>query len=44
MDENVYEDPKVLAQWEGFVSNGGRFADGVMPEVPPRREWCVWDF
>lgn len=43
-DEKVYEDPKVLAQWEGFVKNGGRFADGIMPEVPPKREWCVWDF
>ncbi len=22
----------------------GSFEGGVMPEMPPRREWCSWDF
>ncbi|KAJ4289929.1 hypothetical protein N0V88_006726 [Collariella sp. IMI 366227] len=37
-----YGDPNVLRQWKAFVETG-RFEGGVMPEVPPRREWCQWD-
>lgn len=38
-----YEDPGVQQQWKAFLETG-RFADGIMPEVPPKREFCVWDF
>jgi nucleoporin NUP42 len=38
-----YEDPNVMQQWKAFVETG-KFADGVMPEVPPKREFCMWDF
>ncbi|KAL2193220.1 hypothetical protein P885DRAFT_45954 [Corynascus similis CBS 632.67] len=38
-----YQDPTVMQQWKAFVETG-RFAGGVMPEVPPKREFCIWDF
>ncbi|KAL2166093.1 hypothetical protein VTG60DRAFT_3301 [Thermothelomyces hinnuleus] len=38
-----YQDPTVMQQWKAFVETG-RFAGGVMPEVPPKREFCMWDF
>lgn len=44
LDKRSYEDEGVLRQWDAFLRNAGRFVDGVMPEVPPKREWCVWDF
>ncbi|KAI9822286.1 MAG: hypothetical protein M1827_000004 [Pycnora praestabilis] len=27
-----------------FMREQGSFQGGVMPEVPPKREWCKWDF
>lgn len=27
-----------------FLETNGAFKDGVMPYLPPRREWCSWDF
>lgn len=42
-DRSVYERPEVQDSWRTFLQQG-RFADGRMPEVPPRREWCTWDF
>ncbi|KAK4226305.1 nucleoporin AMO1 [Podospora fimiseda] len=42
-DPSVYEDPAVQQQWAGFLQTG-EFEDGMMPEVPPKREWCSWDF
>jgi nucleoporin NUP42 len=38
-----YQDPAVMQQWRAFVETG-RFEGGVMPEVPPKREFCMWDF
>ncbi|KAK4120543.1 hypothetical protein N657DRAFT_649043 [Parathielavia appendiculata] len=38
-----YEDPSVMQQWKAFVETG-QFAGGAMPEVPPKREFCMWDF
>ncbi|KAL2157301.1 hypothetical protein VTH06DRAFT_6239 [Thermothelomyces fergusii] len=38
-----YQDPTVMQQWKAFVETG-KFAGGVMPEVPPKREFCMWDF
>ncbi len=26
------------------VKEYGAFKDGMMPDLPPRREWCTWDF
>ncbi|QUC23158.1 uncharacterized protein UV8b_07399 [Ustilaginoidea virens] len=30
-------------QWAAFVQTG-TFGDGIMPELPPRREFTQWDF
>ncbi|KAK4173531.1 hypothetical protein QBC36DRAFT_335628 [Triangularia setosa] len=38
-----YNDPTVQSQWVKFVETG-KFDMGIMPEVPPKREFCVWDF
>jgi len=27
-----------------FMRTHGTFKDGMMPSLPPRREWCSWDF
>lgn len=43
LDKSVYDTPEVQESWKTFRSQG-LFADGVMPEVPPKREWCTWDF
>ncbi|KZZ92513.1 CCCH zinc finger domain protein [Moelleriella libera RCEF 2490] len=37
-------DEKSKSQWAAFVRNGGTFADGLMPELPPPRECTQWDF
>ncbi|KAH8904504.1 hypothetical protein BR93DRAFT_952443 [Coniochaeta sp. PMI_546] len=42
-DQSVYEKREVQDAWRTFVAQG-RFVDGIMPEVPPKREWCTWDF
>lgn len=41
--KSPYDDPKVVEQWSGFVATG-RFENGVMPEVPPKRSICNWVF
>ncbi|EAQ90405.1 hypothetical protein CHGG_02340 [Chaetomium globosum CBS 148.51] len=33
-----YQDPTVMQQWKAFVDTG-KFAGGIMPEVPPKREF-----
>jgi nucleoporin NUP42 len=38
-----YDDPVVQRQWAAFVQTG-KFEGGLMPEVPPKREYCMWDF
>ena len=40
--ESEYTAP-VLQQW-GQFANTGTFAGGMIPEVPPKREYCNWDF
>ncbi|KAK1828745.1 nucleoporin AMO1 [Podospora conica] len=42
-DPKVYDDPAVQQQWASFMQTGV-FAGGMMPEVPPKRELCQWDF
>lgn len=27
-----------------YLRQTGSFKDGVMPLLPPKREWCLWDF
>ena len=27
-----------------FMMDHGSFKDGIMPNLPPKREWCKWDF
>ena len=27
-----------------YLKDHGAFKDGLMPELPPRREWCSWNF
>jgi nucleoporin NUP42 len=36
-------DDKTKGEWKSFVDNGV-FAGGKMPLLPPRREWCKWNF
>ena len=35
--------PEIAAQYEFFLKNG-YFKDGLIPPVPPKREWISWDF
>ncbi|KAB5542511.1 hypothetical protein GE09DRAFT_1135439 [Coniochaeta sp. 2T2.1] len=42
-DKRVYRNPEVLSAWGAFVTTG-KFPGDVMPEVPPLREFCTWDF
>ena len=27
-----------------YLKQTGTFKDGIMPALPPKREWCSWDF
>ncbi|KAM3458520.1 hypothetical protein NHJ6243_007382 [Beauveria neobassiana] len=42
LPSDVYDD-KTKAQWQQFEQTG-KFADGLMPALPPPRECTVWDF
>ncbi|KAK0724485.1 hypothetical protein B0H67DRAFT_568058 [Lasiosphaeris hirsuta] len=42
-EDKAYADPEVLRKWKVFMDTG-RFEGGIMPEVPPKREFCAWDF
>jgi nucleoporin NUP42 len=42
-DPRVYDDVTVQQQWAAFLQTG-TFAGGLMPEVPPKRDFCSWDF
>ncbi|TEA13890.1 Nucleoporin AMO1 [Colletotrichum sidae] len=41
LPDESYDD-KVKLQWASFTQTGA-FEGGVMPEVPPKREFCLWD-
>jgi nucleoporin NUP42 len=42
LDDKAYtEDTKEVYL---YLREKGSFKDGVMPLVPPKREWCLWDF
>lgn len=34
---------EVIQQF-AFLFEMGKFKDGKMPTVPPKREWCLYDF
>jgi len=42
LPEEVYTSS--LKNEYGFAEENGVFKNGIMPEVPPKREWCNWDF
>ena len=42
-DRRAYDDGKVQQQWRVFMDTGV-FDGGLMPEVPPKREFCAWNF
>lgn len=35
-------DEKSKLQWHAFTQKG-QFEGGLMPELPPKREFCLWD-
>ncbi|KAI9743244.1 MAG: hypothetical protein M1818_003090 [Claussenomyces sp. TS43310] len=41
-EDELYDDAIKSAYMH--VRQTGSFPDGIMPLVPPRREWCLWDF
>ena len=36
-------DERVKAEYDHFRSYNA-FRDDIMPALPPRRDWCRWDF
>ncbi|KAK2042129.1 hypothetical protein LZ31DRAFT_586053 [Colletotrichum somersetense] len=40
LPDEAYDDKSKL-QWQAFVQTG-KF-EGIMPELPPKREFCLWD-
>jgi nucleoporin NUP42 len=42
LSDDAY-DEKTVAQYK-YWKETGTFKDGIMPELPPKREWCSWDF
>ncbi|KAK4442619.1 hypothetical protein QBC34DRAFT_418465 [Podospora aff. communis PSN243] len=42
-DPSAYNDATAQQQWKAFMETG-MFAGGLMPEVPPKREFCAWNF
>lgn len=42
MEDSAYDDETKAAYMH--VRQTGTFKDGVMPMIPPKREWCLWDF
>jgi nucleoporin NUP42 len=43
IDKSVYEDPKLKETYMAARETGS-FPGGLMPLMPPKREWCEWDF
>jgi len=42
LDNDAYTED--IKQAYLHVRETGSFKDGVMPFLPPKREWCLWDF
>jgi nucleoporin NUP42 len=43
IDKSVYEDEKLKEAYMSAIQTGS-FPGGIMPLIPPKREWCNWDF
>jgi nucleoporin NUP42 len=43
IDKSVYEDPELKETYMAARETGS-FPGGIMPLIPPKREWCEWDF
>jgi nucleoporin NUP42 len=41
-DESQYDEKTEQAYM--YLRANGRFEDNVMPLIPPKMEWCTWDF
>lgn len=39
----AYEGDGVLKEAYDYVLENGQFKDGVMPEIPPKREWVSFN-
>jgi nucleoporin NUP42 len=42
LDDSVYTDE--VQEAYVHMRETGSFRDGVMPLIPPKREWCTFDF
>ena len=42
LPENAYDE--TTKESYQYLKEHGAFKDGLMPELPPRREWCNWNF
>ncbi|KAH7369955.1 hypothetical protein BKA65DRAFT_9311 [Rhexocercosporidium sp. MPI-PUGE-AT-0058] len=42
VDESMYDDKTEAAYLH--AKQTGTFLNGMMPLLPPKREWCTWDF
>lgn len=42
MEDSAYNDATKKAYM--YMRETGNFEGGAMPLVPPKREWCLWDF
>jgi nucleoporin NUP42 len=42
MEDSAYDEETKAAYM--YVRQHGKFKDGVMPLLPPKREWVLWDF
>jgi hypothetical protein len=41
-EQKTYTDGVI--QEFAFLFERGKYKDGKMPSVPPKREWCLYDF
>ena len=42
LDDKAYTEETKQAYL--YMREKGSFKDGMMPLLPPKREWCLWDF
>jgi nucleoporin NUP42 len=42
MKDSAYDDQTKAAYM--YVQQTGTFEGDIMPLLPPKREWCLWDF
>lgn len=42
LPDDAYDD--VTKERYGYLNDHGTFQDGLLPELPPKREWCNWNF